>query len=194
MLNSRAVVIIDGANFFATAKQLNFDVDYSLLLKVLHNDFNLIRANYYTAVYEDEDSHSKIRPLVDWLSYNGFVVITKPAKLLTNKDGETKIKGNMDVEMAVHALDAATYATDIVLFTGDGDFEELIIALQRKGVRVTIVSSVQTRPPMCADALRKQADKFIDLADWRERLLRKFVAHPEQSVSTEDVAPNGPTD
>ncbi len=186
MNTSKTVAFIDGANFFATAKALGFDVDYSLLLKVLHKDFNLVRANYYTAIYEDEDAHIKIRPLIDWLAYNGYIVVSKPAKVLTTKDGETKIKGNMDVEIAVDALDAASYATDIILFTGDGDFEPLVVALQRRGVRVTIVSSVKARPAMCADLLRKCADNFIDLSDWQDRLMRHYEAPISGTIITEE--------
>ena len=182
----RTMAFIDGANFFATAKQLGFDVDYSLLLHVLKKDFRLIRVNYYTAVYEDEDSHIKIRPLIDWLSYNGYTVISKPAKVLTTKDGETKIKGNMDVEIAVHALEAASYADHILLFTGDGDFAELVVSLQRKGVRVTVISSIKIRPPMCADLLRKQADHFIDLDDWQVRLQRQVLDNTK-IITTQDV-------
>jgi uncharacterized LabA/DUF88 family protein len=123
---------------------------------------NLIRAFYYTAMVEDQE-YSSIRPLIDWLDYNGYRVVTKPAKEFVDSAGRRKIKGNMDIELAIDALELAPRIDHMVLFSGDGDFRSLVEAMQRKGVRVTVVSTIQTQPAMVADDLRRQADEFLDL-------------------------------
>ena len=121
-------------------------------------------ARFYTALVEDQE-YSAVRPLVDWLTYNAFTVVTKPVKAFTDVEGRRKLKGNMDVELAVDAMRLAPQLDHIVLFSGDGDFRSLAAALQEKGKRVSVVSSLVTQPPMVADELRRQADQFIDLAD-----------------------------
>lgn len=158
---SRTAVFIDGANLYATAKLMGFDIDFKKLFKLYEGE-GLVRIGYYTAVFE-EGEFSSIRPLVDWLDYNGFNVVTKPGKEYQDSQGRRKQKGNLDVEITVDALELAPHVDRVVLYSGDGDFRHLIQALQRKGVRVTVVSTIQTQPPMCADELRRQADEFIDL-------------------------------
>ena len=162
--NDRIALFIDGANLFSTSKALDFDIDYRKLLEEFRKRGRLLRANYYTALLEHED-YTPLRPLVDWLNYNGFNVITKPAKDFTDDTGRRRIKGDMDVELAVDLVELAPHLDHIVLFTGDGDFRAAIEACQRKGVRVTVVSSMKANPPMISDDLRRQADDFIDLAD-----------------------------
>jgi uncharacterized LabA/DUF88 family protein len=164
-------VFIDGANLYATAKSLNFDVDYKRLLGLFRKRARLIRAIYYTALMEDAE-YSPIRPLIDWLDYNGFMVRTKPAREFTDSMGRRKVKGSMDIELAVEAMQLAETLDHIVLFSGDGDFRPLVEALQKRGCRVSVVSTLATRPPMVADDLRRQADQFIDLADLRNELGR----------------------
>lgn len=127
----------------------------------------LLRAFYYTALLEN-DEYSPIRPLVDWLNYNGFTMVTKPAKEFTDSLGRRKVKGNMDIELTVDAMELAPYVDHVVLFSGDGDFRPLVEALQRKGVRVSVVSTIRSQPPMIADELRRQADNFIDLDELRD--------------------------
>ncbi len=160
----RIALFIDGANFYSTAKTVGFDVDYRKLLKEFGSYGRLIRAYYYTAMVEDQE-YSSIRPLVDWLDYNGYTVVTKPTKEYVDATGRRKFKGNMDVELTIDALEIAERADHIYLFSGDGDFRALVEALQRRGVRVTVVSSVQTQPAMAADELRRQADEFMDLTE-----------------------------
>jgi uncharacterized LabA/DUF88 family protein len=160
----RIALFIDGANFYSTAKTVGFDVDYRKLLKEFGSYGKLIRAYYYTAMVEDQE-YSSIRPLVDWLDYNGYTVVTKPTKEYVDATGRRKFKGNMDVELTIDALDIAERADHIYIFSGDGDFRALVEALQRRGVRVTVVSSVQTQPAMAADELRRQADEFMDLTE-----------------------------
>ena len=158
----RTALFIDGANLYATAKTLGFDVDYKRLLREFQGKGRLIRAFYYTALVEDQE-YSSIRPLIDWLDYNGYAVVTKPTKEFVDSMGRRKVKGNMDIELAVDAMEMAEHIDHMVLFSGDGDFRSLVEAVQRRGVRVSVVSTVTTQPPMVADELRRQADEFIDL-------------------------------
>jgi len=168
---NKLALFIDGPNFFATAKALGIDVDYKRVLKTFDESGTLVRAFYYTAVIEDQE-YSSIKPLVDWLDYNGYSVVTKASKEFIDASGRRKFKGNMDVELAVNALDLAGHIDEMVLFSGDGAFRCLVKAVQRRGVRVTLVSSVATQPPMVADELRRQADVFIDLDTLRTMIGR----------------------
>lgn len=167
----RIALFIDGANLYATAKSLGFDIDYKRLLREFQTKGRLIRAFYYTALIEDQE-YSSIRPLIDWLDYNGYAVVTKPTKEFVDSLGRRKVKGNMDIELAVDAMEMADHLDHIVLFSGDGDFRSLVEALQRKGVRVSVISTVTTQPPMIADELRRQADEFIDLIHLANRVGR----------------------
>ncbi len=107
--NERVALFIDGANLYATAKSLGFDIDYKRLLTLFRQKGQLVRALYYTALAEDQE-YSSIRPLIDWLDYNGFTMVTKPTKEFTDATGRRKIKGNMDIELAVDAMRLARVA------------------------------------------------------------------------------------
>ena len=167
----RVAVFIDGANLYQAAKALGFDIDYKRLLQTLASDCRFVRAYYYTALL-DEQEYSPIRPLVDWLDYNGYTMVTKPLKEFTDAYGRRKVKGNMDIELAVDLMEIADRVDHVVLFSGDGDFRRLVEAVQRKGVRVSIVSTIRTQPPMIADELRRQADTFIELQDLMPQIQR----------------------
>lgn len=167
----RIALFIDGANLYATAKSLGFDIDYKRLLAVFRQKGLLVRALYYTALAEDQE-YSSIRPLIDWLDYNGYTMVTKPTKEFTDGTGRRKIKGNMDIELAVDAMRLADTLDHIILFSGDGDFRSLVAALQQKGKRVSVVSTLQTQPPMVADELRRQADQFIEIGDLEQLICR----------------------
>lgn len=173
----RTAVFIDGANLYATTKALGFDIDYKRLLKDFQSRDNLIRAFYYTAMIEDQE-YSSIRPLIDWLDYNGYRVVTKPVKEFTDSAGRRKIKGNMDIELAIDALELAPHIDHMVLFSGDGDFRSLVEAVQRHGVRVTVISTIASQPPMIADELRRQADVFTDLVELQSKLGRDPSERP----------------
>jgi uncharacterized LabA/DUF88 family protein len=164
-------LFIDGANLYATAKALGFDIDYRRLLTEFQSRGMLVRASYYTATFEDQD-YSSIRPLIDWLDYNGYTVVTKTAKEFLDASGRRKLKGNMDIELAVDAMELAAHIDQMILFSGDGDFRSLVAAVQRRGVRVTVVSTIATQPPMIADDLRRQADVFTDLRDLQAKIER----------------------
>jgi uncharacterized LabA/DUF88 family protein len=170
-MSKRIALFIDGANFYATAKALSFDIDYRRLLTEFQTRGTLVRAFYYTAVIEDQE-YSSIRPLVDWLDYNGYTVVTKPTKEFIDAAGRRRVKGNMDVELAVDAMELAKHIDEMVLFSGDGDFRSLVEAIQRRGVRVTVVSTISTQPAMIADELRRQADVFLDLRELQPRIGR----------------------
>jgi uncharacterized LabA/DUF88 family protein len=169
--NERMALFVDGANLYSAAKALGFDIDYRRLLDLFISKGQLVRAFYYTALMEDQD-YSPIRPLVDWLDYNGFTMVTKPAKEFTDHQGRRKVKGNMDIELAVDVMEMAEHVQHIVIFSGDGDFRSLVEAVQRKGVRVSVVSTIRSQPPMVADELRRQADNFIDMADLQKAIAR----------------------
>ena len=167
----KLALFIDGANLYATARSLGFDIDYKRLLREFQSRGDLLRAFYYTAVIEDQE-FSSIRPLIDWLDYNGYTVVTKPTKEFVDQAGRRKIKGNMDIELAVDAMELAGHIDHMVLFSGDGDFRSLVEAVQRRGVRVSVVSSISTQPPMIADELRRQADEFVDIVELQPRISR----------------------
>jgi uncharacterized LabA/DUF88 family protein len=169
--SDRIALFIDGANLHATGKALGFDMDYRRLLKEFQSRGTLVRAHYYTAVIEDQE-FSSIRPLIDWLDYNGFTVVTKATKEFFDANGRRKVKGSMDIELAVDAMELAEHVDQIVLFSGDGDFRSLVEAVQRRGVRVTVVSTISTQPPMISDELRRQADVFTDLKELQSRIGR----------------------
>lgn len=192
----RIGLFIDGSNLYAAARALNFDIDYKRLLNVFAAKGHLIRAFYYTALVEDQE-YSPIRPLIDWLDYNGYTMVTKPTKEFTDASGRRKIKGNMDIELAIDVMEMAEHLDHVVLFSGDGDFRRLVDAIQRKGTRVTVVSTVRSQPPMVADELRRQADTFIELQELQPSIAR-VGAHREErqengydhSTSTDDILEN----
>lgn len=195
----RVALFIDGSNLYAAARALDFDIDYKRLLDVFREKGYLVRAFYYTALMDDQE-YSPLRPLVDWLDYNGYTMVTKPAKEFTDAAGRRKIKGNMDIELALDVLEMADRLDHIVLFSGDGDFRRLVETVQRRGVRVTVVSTVKSQPPMVADELRRQADIFIELADLQSRIGRKggHTGAPRINDKPDDIMPpheeNGPNE
>ncbi len=173
----KIALFIDGANLYATAKALGLDIDYKKLLKEFQAKGYMLRAFYYTALVEDQE-YSSIRPLIDWLDYNGYKVVTKPVKEFVDSSGRRKIKGNMDIELAVDAMEIAEHIDHMVLFSGDGDFRSLVEAVQRRGRKVSIVSTLATQPPMIADDLRRQADHFIELSTLAEKVCRDPSERP----------------
>ena len=187
--DERLALFIDGSNLYAAAKALGFDIDYKLLRSEFVRRGKLVRAFYYTALLEDQE-YSPIRPLVDWLDYNGFTMVTKPAKEFIDSMGRRKVKGNMDIELAVDAMEMADRIDHMVLFSGDGDFRPLVAGMQRKGVRVSVVSTIRSQPPMIADELRRQADNFIELEELKDvvgRPPRPMREGDEEFIANEEV-------
>lgn len=180
--DERIALFIDGSNLYATARALNVEIDYKNLRHYFGKQGQLVRAFYYTAILEDQD-YSPLRPLIDWLDYNGFTLITKPVKEFTDEHGRRKIKGNMDIEIAVDMLNISDRLDHVILFSGDGDFRRLLEAVQRKGLRATVVSSNKTQPSMIADELRRQADQFLDLSTIIDKVGRPLSStHQDEDI------------
>lgn len=180
--DERLALFIDGSNLYAAAKALGFDIDYKLLRQEFERRSKLLRVFYYTALLEN-DEYSPIRPLVDWLNYNGFTMVTKAAREYTDSQGRRKVKGNMEVELTVDAMQLAPRVDHMVLFSGDGDYRALVESLQRQGVRVSVVSTIRSQPPMIADELRRQADNFIELD-----ALRDVIGRPPREPRADNPA------
>lgn len=185
-VRERVAFFIDGANFYQTARALNIDIDYRRMLTEFVGDAFLVRAHYYTALAEDQE-FSSLRPLIDWLDYNGFRVTTKPMREFTDSQGQRRrVRPSLDVDLAVDALELCPEVNHIVLFSGDGNYRPLVEALQRRGRKVTVVSSLQTTPSMISDELRRQADHFLDLANLVDRLGRDPATRPPRRTATDD--------
>lgn len=181
----RTALFIDGANFHAAARSLGLDIDYRRLLDFFSEKSNLVRAYYYSALLDTEE-YSPLKPLTDWLAYNGYSLVTKPAKEFTDALGRRRIKGNMDIELAIDMLELAPKIEHAVLFSGDSDFRRLVEAVQRKGVRVSVISTIKTNPPMIADELRRQADQFAELTEIAAEFTRKPAEPRGRAASRED--------
>lgn len=193
----RIALFIDGSNLYATARSLGFDIDYRKLLDLFSTKGRLIRAFYYTILIEDQEyypakmpvpstpapksPYSSIKPLVDWLDYNGYTMVTKPAtKEYTDASGRRKTRGSMDLELAVDVMEMSSHLDHVVLFSGDGDFRRLVEAVQKRGLRVTVVSTVKSQSPMISDDLRRQADNFLELLDLEPLISRSGIIRQEE--------------
>lgn len=176
--SERTALFIDGANLYSASRNLGFDVDYRSLLEFFRRQTDVLRANYYSALLDTEE-YSPLKPLTDWLAYNGYNLVTKTAREFTDATGRRRVKGNMDVELAVDMLELAPRIQHAVLFSGDSDFRRLVESVQRQGVRVSVVSSVRTSPPMVGDELRRQADQFVELADIAPEFTRRPSERPQ---------------
>ena len=162
--DERIGVFIDGSHIFAAGKHLQFDIDYRRLYDFIDSQGRLLRAFYYTALLDGQE-YTPVRPLIDWLNYNNFTVVTKPVKEFVDFQGRRKVKSNVNVEIAMDMVEMSPYANHMILFAGDGDLRRLVDHLQRQGVRITVVSTAKTKPPMISDDLRRQTDNFVDLQD-----------------------------
>ncbi|TYL99167.1 NYN domain-containing protein [Bradyrhizobium rifense] len=167
----KIALFLDGEDLHLSAKALGFELDYRKLLEKFRSRGTILRAIYYIAIAQSQEQ-SSIRPLVDWLAYNGFSIVSKSAKEYVDAGGRLKVRGNMRIELAVDAMALAEQLDEIVLFSGSGDFQPVVKAVQRRGVRVTVVSTIATSPALAADVLRRQADCFVDLANLRSDCAR----------------------
>jgi uncharacterized LabA/DUF88 family protein len=172
---NKIALFIDGAHLHATSKSLGFDIDFKRLLQEYESRGTLLRALYYTAIIQDQE-YSTIRPLIDWLDYNGYTVVSKPARELDDGEGRRKVKRSMSIELVIDALELSDHIDHIVLFSGDGDLRSLVEAVQRRGVYVTVVSTLS----MIADPLRRQADVFTDLVELKSKIGRPVPRAPRQ--------------
>jgi uncharacterized LabA/DUF88 family protein len=172
--DERLALFIDGISLHSASRALDFDIDYKQLRQEFMRRGRLMRAHYYTCVNES-DEYMPVKPLIDWLGYNGFAVLAKPVREYTDPLGRKKTKGSIGIELAIDALAMIGHVDHIVIFSGDGDYRSLIQALQRSGVRVTVVSTLRSQPPMASDELRRQADNFIDIDD-----IKDVIQRPQQ--------------
>lgn len=186
--SERTALFIDGANLYKAARNLGFDMDYKSLLAKTQAGCRLVRAYYYTAIQEDKtQDYSPLRPLVDWLDYNGYTMVTKTSREFTDAQGKRRFKGSIDIELVVDMMVLAPKIDHVVLFTGNGDFRRAIEAVQTQGARVTVVSTVKSSPPMASDELRRQADRFVDLADLESAIGRAAGARKPRPADTEEA-------
>lgn len=169
--DEKLALFIDGTNLYSAARGLNLEIDFRKLIQEFRKRGRLLRANYYTTLIETEE-HNPIRPLVDWLAYNGFNTVTKNAREYTDRDGRRRFRGSMDVEITTDMLELAATVEHVVLFAGNGDFRRVVEAVKARGVRVTVISSVKSQPQVIADELRREADAFIDLEEMAELIAR----------------------
>ncbi len=190
----RTALFIDGANLYSASRNLGFDVDYRNLLEYFRQRTDILRAYYYSAVLDTEE-YSPLKPLTDWLAYNGYNLVTKAAREFTDATGRRRVKGNMDVELAVDMLELAPKIDHAVLFSGDSDFRRLVEAVQRQGVRVSVVSTIRSNPPMIADDLRRQADQFLELSEIAPEFTRRQMEPRTRSPRVTPAEPFAdPTD
>lgn len=183
----RIALFIDGLNLNATSRALGFDIDQRRLLKQFETHGTLLRAFYYTRTMEDQELCAA-RPFTDWLDYNGFTVVSKPAAECLDATGQRRLKCRMDVDLAVDAMEFAAKVDRIVLFSGDGNFRRLVSAVQRRGVHVTVVSTAVTQPAMVSRGLRHQADAFIDLRELKPKICRIVISQPRLTAGTDRSA------
>lgn len=172
----KSVILVDGSNNHAATKALGFSMDYKKLLQL--PQFEGAMPFYFTAL-PDKSVESSVRKLIDYLEYNGWSVVQKPTKEYDN-GGVIKQKGNMDVEVILTTVDLCLYAgiEHVHLFAGDGDFRSLVEWVQKRGVFVTVYSTLKVPNPLIADELRRQANKFVDLHDLMPALTRVEGARP----------------
>ncbi|MGR4000672.1 MAG: NYN domain-containing protein [Alphaproteobacteria bacterium] len=175
----RIALFIDGVNSHITARELGFDIDFRKLHGLFSGQGRLIRCFYYTTIHEDQN-FMPLKPLIDWLDYNGYTMTTRTVRDYGGEQGGRAPKRySMDVDLAVDMMEIAPHLDHIVLFSGAGGFRRLVEAVQRRGIRVTVVSTVATQPPMIADDLRRQADNFLDLSRIRGKIAREDGGHHE---------------
>ncbi len=170
--DERTALFIDGTSLYSASRALGFDVDYRALHEYFNKATTLVRAYYYSAIV-DKEEYSPLKPLTDWLAYNRYTLVTKPAKEFTDASGRKRVKGNMNVELAVDMMELAPKIEHAILFSGDADYRRVVEAVQRLGVKVTVISSIKTIPAMAADELRRQADEFVDLFDIGSEFTRR---------------------
>lgn len=167
--NERTALFIDGADLDATCKALGFHVDFKKVLELFRSTTRLIRATYY-ALYSEQQEYSPVRPLVDWLGYNGYMTVSKPAKEIVDGTGRHFVANSIAVELTIDAIQLAPSIDHIVLFSGSADFRSLLAALQKAGRRVTVVSSRKASERSVSDELRRQCDQFLELDDLQEQI------------------------
>ncbi len=158
----RVAIFIDGENIHYSAKHLNMRLDYLKLCSKLAGNRRLVRSYFYTAV--SNQSEGKI-DFINFLKLNGFSVITREIKSFNDGDHSTRnVRGSLDMEMAIDALEMSNKLDTVILCTGDGDFKPLVTALGRKGVHVEVCALRE----MTSTELIATADVYTDLASLKD--------------------------
>lgn len=186
--NERTALFIDGADLDATCKALGFHVDFKKVLELFRNTTHLIRATYY-ALYSEQQEYSPVRPLVDWLGYNGYMTVSKPAKEITDSSGRHYVANSIAVELSIDAIQLAPSVDHVILFSGAADFRSLLAALQKIGRRVTVISSRKAGERSVSDELRRQCDQFLELDDLQNQIALEL---PSASVAERPRARSSP--
>lgn len=171
-MSEKMALFIDGQSLHYTAKALGFDIDFKRLLEDFGWRGFLLRAYYYAQVREDPDANV-LRPLLDWLAYNGFVVRQTISKDAHDTADRRKFKRNIGVNLAVDALELAPSIERMFLFAGDSDLATIVRAVQRRGVHVTVVSTMAAKPQVISEELRRSANSFLDLGALRAAISRR---------------------
>lgn len=166
----RIGLFIDGYSLYQTVRAMDLRIDYKALRDLFASKGRLNRVQYFATVNDhDPDEFNPQRKTFDWLQYNGFDVQTIQTRSFTGSDGEIQYRGNASVLMTCYALKHAEHLDHVVILTGNADFAPLITALQERGTRVTMVSTIKNGS-LCSDQLRRSADDFIDLEDLRQQI------------------------
>lgn len=171
----RAAVFIDGYGTHYTCKSLGIEIDYRKLSELIRRQTTVIRNYYFTPLVEGQDFIA-VKPLLDFLQYNGWTTVTRPYK-------EHYVSTN--TALAVTAMEIAPAIEQAIIFSGNGDFTPLIEALKRRGIHTTVASTVRSEQSYCSDDLRRAADAFIDLDDIRSAISRE--PRNEKANSIESV-------
>ncbi|MBN8990108.1 MAG: NYN domain-containing protein [Rhizobiales bacterium] len=167
----RLALFIDGAYLASAAAALGFETDFKRLLQAFRLQGTMVRAAYYSA--SDDQPRAPLRPLLDWLAYNGYTVFGRKIRSYPGPDGVRKKLPRIELEIVIHAMDLSPRIDHMILFSANGDFRRLVAAVQRRGVRVTVVSTLHAPTLIVADELRRQADAFVELRDLRSSLERR---------------------
>lgn len=163
----RVAIFIDGVEFDETLRCIDGAVDYRKLLGAFQEHGRLLRAYYYAPT--DEQALISMRPLLDWLTYNGYQVRVKGDGEHSERRSRQRSR-SMSIELAVDVLELAPHLDTIVLITGDDAFKPLVAAVQARGITVSVVSTLKSKPAMVGNALRRQADEFIEIVSMLPRI------------------------
>lgn len=175
-------MLIDGPSIYQICRSLDVEIDYQALRSIFADAGYLVQARYYTTILNDQ-LYSPLRPLIDWLSYNGFIVVTRTMKAGQDSEQCRRLDHGIVVALAVDAIEISSRLDHVILFTGNGDFLRLVQLLQRRTVRTTVVGTVNGPSSMSSDELRRQADTFVDL-----RALVPFVGRgPRPSAELQEA-------
>src|SRR3954451_17824501 len=162
---SRVLILVDESNVGSSVRTAGRGLDWLKLLDFLAGPATgrdliemVVYAGLPPAIPLWQDERDKKNKFIHWLRSNGFLVVTKdgaPAE-------EGHYKANVDVMMAIDALELSVEMKPdvVILVSGDADFAYLAIKLRRHGIRVEVASVAAN----LGNTLRSTANEVIDLA------------------------------